>query len=353
MKKHGFLVLGVLLALALIFFASGCSKSKRSDGKLHLYNWTYYTPDEIVAKFKEETGIEIVIDNFASNEEMFAKIMAGGNHGYDIIFPSSDYTSIMITKGLLEEIDHSKIPNLKYIDPMVAEKADYDPDFKYSVPYFMGSSGIAVNTARVPADYERSWNIFADERMAGRMSLLDDMREVMGAALKQLGYSGNTKDPAELDEAMDLIITKWKPNIVKFDSESFGKAFSRNEFYVVQAYPENVFAELPEESWDSIDFFIPEEGGMMYIDNMVIPKGAKNIEAAHQFINFIHEPENYAIFLDEFSFPPTTNTGAKPYMKNDSFFFTSEDLVNSDNISDLGAELELYNTRWQKIRYEH
>ena len=90
MKKHGSLVLGVLLVLVLILTGSGCSKSKRSDGKLHLYNWTYYTPDEIVAKFKEETGIEIVIDHFASNEEMFAKIMAGGNHGYDIIFPSSD-----------------------------------------------------------------------------------------------------------------------------------------------------------------------------------------------------------------------------------------------------------------------
>lgn len=91
----------------------------------------------------------------------------------------------------------------------------------------------------------------------------------------------------------------------------------------------------------------------MYIDNMVIPKGARNIEAAHQFINFIHDPKNYAIFLDDFSFPPTTNTAAKQYMENDSFFFTSEDLVNSDNISDLGADLELYNTRWQKIRYEH
>ncbi|MFA5448059.1 MAG: extracellular solute-binding protein [Sphaerochaeta sp.] len=352
MTKHAIKVTGIILILALILALGGCSRSKKSDGKLHLYNWTYYTPDEIVEKFKAETGIEIVIDNFASNEEMFAKIMAGGNHGYDIIFPSSDYTSIMITKGLLEEIDHSKVPNLRYIDPMVAAKADYDPTFKYSVPYFMGSSGIAVNTARVPADYERSWNIFADERLAGRMSLLDDMREVMGAALKQLGYSGNSTNPAELDEATELIITKWKPNIVKFDSESFGKAFSRNEFFVVHSYPENVFLELPEESWSSIDFFVPEEGGMMYIDNMVIPKGARNIEAAHQFINFIHEPENHAIFLDDFSFPPTTNTGAAPYMENDTFFFTSEDLANSDNISDLGENLELYNTRWQKIRYE-
>jgi spermidine/putrescine transport system substrate-binding protein len=353
MKRHSYLLLGTLLILVLVFIGTSCSRSKGADNKLHLYNWTYYTPDEIVSKFKEETGIEIVIDNFASNEEMFAKIMAGGNHGYDIIFPSSDYTSIMITKDLLMELDHSKLPNLKYIDPLVKEKAPYDSTFKYSVPYFMGSSGIAVNKTRVPADYERSWNIFADERIKGRMSLLDDMREVMGAALMYLGYDGNSTNEAELDEATDLIINKWKPNIVKFDSESFGKAFSRNEFYVVHAYAENVFLEVSPSTWDDIDFFVPEGGGMMYIDNMVIPKGARNVEAAHKFINFIHEPENYAIFLDDFFFPPTTNTGAAEFMENDIFFFTSDDLVYSSNLSDLGADLDLYNSRWQKIRYEH
>ncbi len=349
MKKNLHKILVALVLIGSLFAIGGCS---RSADTLHLYNWTYYTPDEIVEKFTAETGIKVVIDNFASNEEMFAKIMAGGNHGYDIIFPSSDYTSIMITQGMLEKIDHALVPNLRYIDPLVASKADYDPTFIYSVPYFMGSSGIAVNTARVPADYARTWAIFADERLAGKMSLLDDMREVMGGALKHLGYSGNTKDPAELDAATALIIDSWKPNIVKFDSESFGKAFSRNEFFVVHAYPENVFLEFPEESWDTIDFFVPPEGGMMYIDNMVIPKGAKNIPAAHQFINFIHEPENHAIFLKEFSFPPTTNTGAAAYLEGETFFFSSEDLETSDNIMDLGAELDLYNNRWQKIRYE-
>ncbi len=349
-KKLSFLI--VFLILVVVFSGLSCSKSKRSENKLHLYNWTYYTPDDLVDKFEKETGIEVVIDSFASNEEMFAKIMAGGNHGYDIIFPSSDYTSIMITKEMLIELDHSKLPNLRYIDPLVKEKATYDPDFKYSVPYFMGTAGIAVNKSRVPADYERSWNIFADERLKGRMSLLDDMREVMGAALMYLGYDGNSVNPKELDEATDLIITKWKPNIVKFDSESFGKAFSRNEFYVVQAYAENVFLEVSPSVWDNIDFFVPEEGGMMYIDNMVIPKGAKNVEAAHMFINYIHDPENYAIFLDDFFFPPTTNTGAKEFMENDIFFFESGDLVNNALLSDLGGDLELYNKRWQKIRYE-
>jgi len=351
--KHIRLFLIVLLIGLLSFTLISCNRSSKSAEKLYLYNWTYYTPDELVAKFKKETGIEIIIDNFASNEEMFAKVMAGGAEGYDIIFPSSDYTLIMINHDLVQELDHSLLPNLKYISPTVTEKADYDPNLKYHVPYFMGSSGIAVNTSRVPFEYARTWAIFADQRLAGRMTFLDDMREVMGAALKHLGYSGNTTDERELDEATALIINEWKPNIIKFDSESFGKAFSRGEFWVVHSYPENVFAELPADMWESVDFFIPPEGGMMYIDNMVIPKGAKNVENAHKFMNFIHNPKNYAIFLDEFDFPPTTNTGAEKYMKNDAFFFTDKDLANSDLNDDLGEHLDLYNIRWQKIRYEH
>ena len=344
-----FFIVPALLIFLLV--STGCTKKQADNQKLYLYNWTYYTPDDLVADFEKETGIDVIIDNFASNEEMFAKVMAGGAGGYDIIFPSSDYTQIMINLELLSKLDHAQIPNIKYISPVIQEKATYDPDFLYSVPYFMGSSGIAVNTKRVPFEWSRSWDIFSDERLASNMSMLDDMREVMGAALKSLGYDGNTLNEAQLDEATTLIIEKWKPNLVKFDSESFGKAFSRGEFSVVHAYPENVFSELPEHMWDDIDFFIPPEGGMMYIDNMVILKDAKNKDAAHRFINFIHEPKNYARFLDTFSFPPTTNSQAIHYMENDSFFFTDADLENSDNISDLGLGLELYNERWQKIRY--
>ncbi|ADY13554.1 extracellular solute-binding protein family 1 [Sphaerochaeta globosa str. Buddy] len=341
----------ILVVCLLMLTGMGCRKPAQQNSKLYLYNWTYYTPDALVAQFEKETGIDVVIDNFASNEEMFAKIMAGGNEGYDLIFPSSDYTAIMIKLGLLTELDHTMIPNLKYLSPLFREKADYDPAFRYSVPYFMGSSGIAVNTQRAPAGYERTWDIFSDIRMAGSMSMLDDMREVMGAALKHLGYSGNSIDRDQLQQAADLINTKWKPNLVKFDSESFGKAFSRGEFVVVHAYPENVFAEISKEKWSSIDFFIPPEGGMMYIDNMVIPKGSRNLEAAHAFINFIHEPKNYAVFLDTFSLPPTTNTGAAAFMKTEQPFFSIEDLSHSDNISDLGSDLELYNQLWQVIRY--
>ncbi|MDY0287651.1 MAG: extracellular solute-binding protein [Sphaerochaeta sp.] len=343
-------IIMIIVAITTVFF-SGCKRNSDRSAKLYLYNWTYYTPESLVKKFEKETGISVIIDNFASNEEMFAKVMAGGNKGYDIIFPSSDYTSIMIHLDKIEKLDHSKLPNLKYVAPLVRQKATYDPGMEYSVPYFMGSSGIAVNKERAPSDYARNWSIFADKRMAGRMSMLDDMREVMGAGLKHLGYNANSTNDQELQEATDLIINEWKPNLVKFDSESFGKAFSQGEFWVSHSYPENVFAEIPKRKWDEIDFFIPEEGAMMYIDNMVIPKGATNSDAAHAFINFMHDPKNHAVFLDEFGFPPTTNTGAAKYMHSDTFFYTTEDMKNSDNLDDLGPDLEKYNNLWQTIRY--
>ena len=337
-----------LLSLTFILFSS-CSKD---DGKdtLHIYNWTYYMPESIVAKFEEEYECDVVIDYFSSNEEMFAKLQAGGGDGYDIIFPSADYTSIMIKLGMLSEIDHEQIPNLKYIPSLVKDKALYDPAMRYSVPYFMGAAGIAVNKTLVPPDYERSWNIFADERMKGKMTLLDDMREVLGDALKTLGYSNNTTNEKELEEAAILVSSAWKPNIVKFDAESFAKAFARGEFAVVHSYSDNIVAELTDEQMKNVDFFLPESGGSMYIDNMVILKDSDEKELAHAFINFVHDPENYAVFLDEFSLPPTTNTEAINYMKTTPLF-TSEDLNNYEVIIDVGESLDAYNRLWEPIRY--
>ena len=245
-----------------------CSKSQSDDTvtaqegkrKLYIYNWTYYTPDSIIEQFEEEFNVDVIIDNYASNEAMFAKLKASQG-GYDIVVPSADYTSIMIKLDMLEKLDHSKIPNLQYLTQKARTLSEqYDPDFAYSVPYFIGAAGIAVNTDKV-SDYEKDWTIFADEELAGRMQLLDDMNEVMGIALKTLGYSVNSVDIAELEEAGNLINSQWKPNIVKFDAEGFGKAFSQGEFWVSHAYPEVIFEELPQQMWESVDFFLPQTGG--------------------------------------------------------------------------------------------
>jgi Spermidine/putrescine-binding periplasmic protein len=316
--------------------------------KLYIYNWTYYTPDSIIEKFEKEFNTRIIYDEFASNEDMFAKLKSSRSKrgSYDIVFPSKDFVPIMIRQNMLERIDKSKIPNLKNIDPDLLKIANYDPNMEYSVPYFYGAAGIVVNTAKVPK-YETSWSIFARQDIRGRMTMLDDMREVFGGALAYLGYSVNTVDPSQVTAAMDIINTLWKPNLVKFDAEAFAKGYANGDFWVVHAYPEAVYEEIinnPQLLKDTV-FFIPREGGPSYIDSMCILKEARNIELAHQFINFIHRPEIYAEFADTFGLPATVNIPARK-LKTGHSLYSAEDLLITELVDDLGAVLDIYNDAW-------
>jgi spermidine/putrescine transport system substrate-binding protein len=336
---------GMLAVAVMALFAATmlCSCDKRE--KLYIYNWTYYTPDSVIEKFEKEFNVRVIYDEFASNEDMFSKLLAGGS-GYDIVFPSADYVSIMINEGMLEKIDRSLIPNLKNVDPSVLLQTDFDPNMDYSVPYYFGAAGIIVNTSKVP-DFDLSWSIFAREDLKGRMTMLDDMREVMGDALVYLGYSVNTEDPQEIIEARDLVNDLWKPNLVKFDAEAFGKGYANGDFWVVQGYPEVVFEEIADNPQlrSNTFFFIPKEGGPAYIDSMCILKGSKNIELAHKFIDFIHRPEIYAEFADIFGFPATANVPARAF-KTGEAWYSEEELANVELKKDLGATLQLYNDAW-------
>jgi spermidine/putrescine transport system substrate-binding protein len=336
--KRSFLLFAALAVLGM----TGISCAKNT---LHIYNWSYYTPPSVIEKFEKEYGIRVIIDEYASNEEMYTKLKTGGS-GYDLVFPSQDYVSIMIHQGMFEKIDRSLIPNLKNIDPLVLRKADYDPNMEYSVPYYWGAAGVVVNTAKVP-NFERSWSIFGRSDLRGRMTMLDDMREVMGDALAYLGYSVNTKNPAEINAARDLINNQWKPNLTKFDADAFGKGYANGEFWVVQGYAEVVFEEIidDEQLMRNTVYFVPREGGPGYIDSMCILKGAKQKELAHKFIDFIHRPEIYAEFCDEFGFPATVNVPARQYLEGPTWY-QQGDIVNTELKNDLGNSLDLYNDAW-------
>lgn len=343
MKKFPLIAAAAAALVVATSFVASCSKGER----LYIYNWTYYTPDSVIEKFEKEYNVSVIYDSFASNEEMFAKLKAGGT-GYDLVFPSGDYVSIMKSEKMLLPIDKSKLSNLGNIDPVVLSKADYDPSMEYSVPYYFGAAGVAVNTAMVP-DYEESWNIFSREDLQGRMTMLDDMREVIGDALAYLGYSVNSVNPVQLEEAKNLINNEWKPNLVKFDAEAFAKGFAAGEFWVVQGYAESVYEEINEEQYATTAFFIPKEGGPSYIDSMCILKGSKRPDLAHAFIDFIHRPEIYAEFTDAFGFPATANVPARQ-LKQETPYYSAEALEVTELKEDVGADLDLYNKVWQEIR---
>lgn len=340
MKK---LLIPSLMLILTVAFAS----ISIAENKLYIYNWTYYTPDEVIKGFEEKFNCKVVYDEFASNEEMFAKLKAGGA-GYDITFPSADYTAIMIKEGMLQKIDKAKVPNFAHIDPELIKTLTYDKNCEYSVPYMKGASGVAVNKKYVK-NYAKDMSVYLKPELKGRMTLLDDMREVMGFALKAKGFSVNSVNPEELNAAKALVL-QWKANILKFDAESFGKGFASGEFWVVQGYQENIFAELEDAAKKDTDFFIPAHGGPYYIDSMVILKDAKNKDLAHQFINYIHEPAQYAKFVDKFGFP-SINAPARKLRKGTPMY-TETDMKNCELKLDLGDKLELWNTVWEEIKNE-
>ena len=336
------------LAFALFALVSSCSK--KDERVLYLYNWTYYTPDEVLRDFEKEFNCTVKVDSYASNEEMYSKLRAGAK-GYDVVVPSQDYVSIMIRQGMLRELDQSKLTNRVNINPLVLEKAEYDPEMRYAVPYYFGAAGVSVNKTKVPQGYERSWNIFSDAKFAGHATMMDDMREVMGDALAHLGHDVNSLSDSELDEAEKFITQNWLPNLVKFDAESFGKSFASGDFWLCHGYAEVVYGEVPKEKWEeTIDFFIPAEGGASYLDSMCILKDAPHYDLANEFINYIHRPEVYAKFLDAFNFPCFVNLRAAQFMKEEPMY-EAEQMNNCTLKIDLGEGLDKFNERWQRIRF--
>ena len=338
-----------LCGLATGFGLLSCEQKKT----LKLFTWTYYTPTSVVKAFEEEFNCKVIVTEYDSNETMFNKLVNGGASSFDIVVPSQDYVSIMMKRGMFQPIIQEKFTNRDKINPKVLEKITYDPDMVYAVPYYFGAAGIGVNKKKMPAgDYERTWNIFADERFKGHASMMDDYREVIGDALKYKGYAVSSINDSEVQEAVDVIKNNWLPNIVKFDAEGFGKDFAAGNLWLCHGYAEVMYGEVPESEWaDTIDFFIPEQGGASYLDSLCILKDSKEAELATEFINFIHRPENYAQFLDFFCFPCFVNLEAEQYMKTTPLYSASV-LDNCELKDDLGENLDMYYKKWESLRLQ-
>ena len=324
----------ILSLLAMVFLLIACGDKQTNDNVLYLYGWADYIPKEIYDEFEKETGIKVVEDIYSSNEEMFTKLKAGGK-GYDIVVPSADYVEIMMKENMLEKLDKNKLPGLKNLDPMALGKLQYfDPNNDYEVPYVMGATIIAVNKKYVK-DFPRDYSIYNRSDLQGRMTLLDDMREVMTSSLGMLGYPQTVSDEKAIAEAAEMV-KGWKKNIAKFDSESFGKGFASGDFWVVQGYPDNIFRELDETERENA-----------YVDSFAILADAPHKEAAYKFIDFILRPDVYARIADVLE-TPSINVPARELMKVKPLYEIS-DLQNTQVLKDIQSTLDLQNKYWQEI----
>ena len=268
-----------------------------SDGTvLHIYTWSDYIAKDVVARFEKENGCKVAIATFDSNEAMFAKLQKDGTSGYDIIMPSSYQIPAMIENGMVQPLDHAKLPNVRRNFDATYGVSILDPSFMYNVPYAVTYSGIAYRKDKVGNAPIDSWNVFGTAALKGRMSLLSDMRETLGAGLMALGYSIISTRKEQIAAAADKVI-EWKRNIAKFDNERYKEAVASGEWAVGHGYSSDVIQVMLKG--DDIGFALPKEGFTIAFDEIVIAAGSKNVDLAHKFINFCYDPDVAAANMAE------------------------------------------------------
>ena len=336
------------VAAALFTGVSGCGGD--SKPVLHVFNWDDYLNPELVTRFEEEFDCRVEIDTFDSNESMLAKLKAGSG-GYDLLVPSSYMVKILQRENMIQPLDHAKLPNLEHVDQDYLRALAFDKEMAVSVPYMMSPTGIGYVEGSVE-NPSASWRMLDRPELKGRITLLNDVRETMGSALKALGYSLNSVEEAELEAAKNLVI-QWKQHIAKFESDQYNSGLASGEFLLCHGYAGDLFQAQAEN--ENVVVVVPEEGTSIACDDLCIPTGAPNPDLAHAFINFLCDPE-VAAENTEYIYYLAPNSGAYDLMseeiKNEPAIFINRTVLGkSEMIDDLGEEGNAkYAKLWDEIK---
>lgn len=321
------------------------------EKRLNVYNWDTYIGENTIADFSNKTGIKVQYDLFANNEEMFAKLKEG-NPGFDLIFPSDYMVETMIALNMLVPLDHSKIPNIKNIDPdpNFSDPA-YSPGMKYAVPYMWGTIGIGYRKSKMKTP-PTSWKTVLDsDEFKGRIALLADQRSCIGIAMKYLGYKLNSTNPKEIAEARDLLI-KQKPNVKSFAEDNGQDLLLSGECDVVMEWNGDIVQVMEEDS--DIGYVVPKEGSIVWMDNMCIPVGAPHPGNAHAFIDHILDAKVGADIAN-FIHYASPNAAARQYilpkdLNNPAIYPSAEAISASEVIIDVGDKARLFDEAWVAIQ---
>jgi spermidine/putrescine-binding protein len=288
------------------------------DGDLNLFNWAEYIDPDLKTAFEEQYGVAVNEDNYDSNEAM-QPIISAGNSGYDLIVPSDYMVSILIEAGDVAPVQRDAVPNLVNLDPEFASGLPFDPAGEYSVPYQWGTTGLGVDLAVVGEDVPHTWGLVFDPELRaelgidGKITLLNDPRETMGAALKYLGFSLNTTSQDELDQAKALV-SEATGGLAAYESDQYDELLASGNTAVAHGYSGNFLVQFDEaDDPDQYTYFVPDEGGTRWVDNMAVVGDAPHPCTAHTFMNFLLDAENGAA-LTNWNYYASPNAAAVEFI---------------------------------------
>lgn len=351
MKKR---LLGLLMTVALVAtMLTGCgggSKASESNGELNVFVWTEYVSDAAFQAFEKETGIKVNVSTFSSNEDMLSKFKSESEGTYDILLPSDYAVEYLIAQGKLMELDKEKLPNMKNINSAYLDPS-YDPGNKYSMPYEGGVACIAVNTAKVDKEI-KSYDDLFDPSLAGKLVVLDDYRAIIGITARSMGYSMNETDDAKISEIQDKLLTL-KDNVKLYDSDSPKSALISGDCTVGMVWSAEVAMSMDENP--DIEIVYPEEGAYVFLDNWVVPTGAKNYDNAMTFINFMMSEEAAKLNIEDFPYLCPNDAAlasmGEEYVNNTAKNVPSEVISAGEFVKYLDSDtLAKYDEMWTKLK---
>lgn len=336
----------ILLIITIILTLSSCNSSNKEQ--VVVYNAGEYMDMELIEKFEEDTGIDVIYELFQSDEEMFVKLSQSANN-YDVVVPMDYMVEKMLKYDMLEEINYKNVPNAKYIMDEY-RNLDFDPEGKYSVPYFSSSFGIAYNTDLVDQPITK-WADLWDPQYKGEIIMYDLPRLSMSVALQKLGYSINTTDMDQINEATRELI-KQKPLVYAYLTDEARDVVVQGDAAMTVMYSGD--ALLMSDENPNIKYVIPEEGANRQVDSFVIPKGAKNKKNAEIFINYFTYPEISAANA-EWMFGFTSPVEGVREMLSDEIANSNEAYPDPETLpeiemfKDLEDYMEVYNDAWVRV----
>jgi spermidine/putrescine-binding protein len=350
--------IAVALLWAAALAASGCGRAKENpaetdaaghEKKLNLYIWSSYMPQDVLDDFSRQTGIAVHYDLYDSNEPVLEKLQSGVAD-YDLVVPSDYMVRILIHLNLLKPLERERLQSLSNLDPRFLNKG-FDPANRYSLPYVWGTTGFGYSRERVKGTVN-SWAPLFDPANKGQILMLDDMRECFSAALKYLGESINTRDPAILKRAAELL-KKQKPLVKTYNSSDFENILAAGDVTYAHGYNGQI-AKVIAARPGRFAYVVPKEGATIWVDSVCIPAQARHTDSIYAFLNFILDPKINARIINTIRYASGNGAALRwidPTITHDpAVYATEEALVRCEFVEDIGEATELMDEYWTEIK---